>query len=419
MSLYQTKTEQGSLIGTDKGHYAVYKGIPYARPPVGALRFRSPQEPIAWQGVREARENPPISWQPDQERDSFYEKEFYRDDPSFSNRSEDCLYLNVWTPARKKEDRLPVMLWVHGGAFQQGFGHEKEFDGEEYCRRGILLVTIQYRLGIFGFFAHPWLENGDISLFLQDQLSALEWVYANIAAFGGDPQKITVAGQSAGAISVQALLCADLQKGRIHQAILQSGGGYGHLARRCRKREDMIRSGTEFTRHFHISSLKQLQETDPEKLLQMAVQWKFPYCPSGMEETSLYDASSRKVPCLLGSTRNDLGVTGEMLRKGIPSSLYVGDLEFARHYGRQGNCYLYFFGRELPGDSAGAFHSSELWYMFGTLNRSWRPFTEADLRLSQEMLDAWCRFVKTGHPGNCEEEWPAYRQNDPYIHFFE
>ena len=418
MSLYQTETEQGALIGIDKGNYAVYKGIPYAKPPVGALRFRPPQKPMAWRGIREAKKNPPIPWQLDQPRDSFYEKEFYRDDPSFSNRSEDCLYLNVWTPAEKKEDKLPVMLWVHGGAFLQGFGHEIEFDGEEYCKRGVILVTIQYRLGIFGFLAHPWLENGDTSLFLQDQLSALEWVYTNIANFGGDPRKITVAGQSAGAISVQALLCADLQKGRIHQAILQSGGGYGQLARRCRTREDALRSGMDFTKHFQISSLPHLQEIEPEKLLQMAAQWKFPCNLLDMEESSLYDESSQKVPCLLGSTKNDLGVTPEMLREGTPSYLYTGLLEFAKHYGTQGNCYLYFFERELPGDSAGAFHSAELWYMFGTLNRSWRPFTEEDSRLSQEMLDAWCRFVKTGCPGRCEEEWSAYRQEDPCIHIF-
>ena len=155
---------------------------------------------------------------------------------------------------------------------------------------------------------------------------------------------------------------------------------------------------------------------DAELLLCKAEEWKFPYLLVSGVEAELYHLSASRVHCLLGSTRNDIYVTQEMLENGIPSDLHVGNIEFARHYGDGDNCYLYFFQRELPGDNAGAFHSAELWYMFGTLNRCWWPFCEEDYRLSGEMLDAWCRFVETGHSGRCEEEWSAYGQKSNYVH---
>lgn len=437
MSLYQTKVEQGRLEGIDKGNYAVYWGIPYAEPPVGPLRFCAPRKPEKWSDIRYAKTKPPISWQIVQPEDSFYEKEFYREDNSFLKRSEDCLYLNIWTPAKSCKDRLPVMFWIHGGAFKQGFAHEKEFEGEEYCRRGIILVTIQYRLGILGHLVHPWLENGDMSLAMQDQLAALDWIYKNIGNFGGDAKRITVAGQSAGAVSVQALLCADLSKGQIHQVIMQSGGGYGRVRKRCQTKAAALNSGRKFVYSLSVSNLQELQEMDAELLMRRAEEWEFPYflmyesdseedneklqpdnkgeLVSGVE-AMLYQHSASRVHCLLGSNRNDLYVTQEMLKNGIPSSLYVDNIEFAKHYGDRDNCYLYFFQRQLPGDDAGAFHSAELWYMFGTLDRCWRPFREEDYDLSRVMLDAWCRFVKTGRPGSCEEEWSAYGQESNYIH---
>lgn len=439
MSLYRTKVEQGTLEGIDKESYAVYWGIPYAEPPVGSLRFSAPQKPESWEGIRYAKTRPPIAWQMLQPTDSFYEKEFYREDKSFLNRSEDCLYLNIWTPAKSGKDRLPVMFWIHGGAFIQGFGHEKEFDGEEYCRRGIILVTIQYRLGILGHLVHPWLENGNMSLAIQDQLAALDWVYKNIEHFGGDEKRITVAGQSAGAVSAQALLCADLPNGQIHQVIMQSGGGYGRLEKRCQSKEAALDCGRNFVDSLLVSNLQELQEMDAELLIRKAEEWKFPYFlvfdekrkedgeklqPDEKEglvsgaEAALYQHSAPRVHCLLGSNLNDLCVTQEMLKNDIPSPLYTGNIEFAKHYGDRDNCYLYFFRRALPGDGAGAFHSAELWYMFGTLDRCWRPFQEEDHCLSREMLDVWCRFVKTGHPGSCEEEWRAYGAKSHDIHIF-
>lgn len=424
MSLYETRVEQGRLEGIDKGDYALYRGVPYAEPPVDGLRFCAPKKKEGWHGVRKATENPPIAWQTPQPAGSFYEKEFYAGDESIRNRSEDCLYLNIWTPAQKKSDGLPVLFWIHGGAFRHGFGHEREFDGKACCKRGIILVTIQYRLGIFGFFDHPWLGQTGGSLAIQDQIAALKWVYDNIGEFGGDAGKITVAGQSAGGVSVQALLCAPQTEGRIHQAILQSGGGYGQLERRCQTKRDALKAGIGFTQKYGIPSLEELKKIEAQALLKMADEYAFPcrITVSGdgqsgiMPEKSLYEKSRVKLPCLMGSNKNDIRVTQEMVQKGIPSDLYVGNMEFARQYGTQNNCYLYYFERQLPGDAAGAFHSAELWYMFGTLGRSWRPFAEADTVLSERMLDAWCRFVKKGHPGEREGEWEAYREEKPYIH---
>lgn len=426
MGLYLTEVKQGLLEGIDRGCYAVYKGIPYAEPPVGNLRFCPPDKKEKWQGIRKAVENPPIAWQMNQPEGSFYEKEFYRGDESFLNKSEDCLFLNIWTPAQKKEDALPVMVWIHGGAFRQGFGHEREFDGEAYCRRGVILVTVQYRLGIFGFLAHPWLKNGGGNFALQDQIAALEWVHDNIQSFGGDAGRITVAGQSAGGVSVQALLCSARTKGIIHQAIMQSGGGYGQLDRRCRKKEEVLKIGCDFQQKYGIHSLEELKTMKAETLLRLADEYGFP-ChliasenekDELMPEKCLYDEAAEKIPCLMGSNKNDIRVTTEMVQKGIPSDLYVGNKEFAIHYGKEKGCYLYFFERQLPGDDAGAFHSAEMWYTFGTLSRSWRPFSEKDYLLAEEMLDAWCRFITKGHPGKTEEEWAAYRKERPYIHIW-
>ena len=224
---------------SENPNVVVFKGIPYAAPPVGELRWKAPQPVIAWDTVLIADHFGPISFQPphvagpdsaviNNYGDVDYVKEFFSEgDPEMS---EDCLYLNIWKPAdAKKGDKLPVALWIHGGAFIAGYGYEKEFDGDAYAKRGVILVTINYRLGAFGFLAHPELsaENPDHisgNYGMLDQIKALDWTRDNIANFGGDPDNITVFGQSAGAMSVRNLLCSPLTKGKIAKAIIQSGG---------------------------------------------------------------------------------------------------------------------------------------------------------------------------------------------------
>ena len=210
----------------------VFKGIPYAAPPVGELRWQMPQPVVPWSGVKTADTFGPIPWQKDLSEMTLYGKEFYSD--GMPEMSEDCLYLNVWAPTGtlgKKDSKLPVALWIHGGAFDHGYGHEIEFDGDSWASRGVILVTFNYREGIFGFFGLKNLaaeetaggRSGNYAVY--DQLAALEWVRKNIAVFGGDPDNITLFGQSAGARSVQTLVSAPITKDKIAKAIMQSGGG--------------------------------------------------------------------------------------------------------------------------------------------------------------------------------------------------
>ena len=219
---------QGILAGTP-GVY-IYKGIPYAAPPVGELRWKSPMPVISWEGIKVTDTYGPAAMQPPRQPGSFYYKEFFTDDGH--QISEDCLYLNVYTPVPGKTDAgLPVAMYIHGGAFASGYCYEKQFlGGEEWATHGVILVTINYRLNIFGFLAHPDLSfentNGVSGNYgILDQIAALKWVKNNIQQFGGDPNNITILGQSAGAISVQHLVSSPLSKDLMQKAIIQSGGG--------------------------------------------------------------------------------------------------------------------------------------------------------------------------------------------------
>ena len=213
----QVKTAAGPVKGTTVagGTIDVFLGVPYAAPPVGDLRWRAPQPAKPWDGVRDATKPGPACMQP---------KVF--DDISFPEISEDCLTLNVYAPV--KAAKLPVMVWVHGGGFQAGGGAEPRHDGEAFAKKGVVLVTINYRLGVFGFLAHPELTkesparaSGNYGLL--DQVAALKWVKENIAAFGGDPGNVTIFGESAGSFSVSALVATPLAKGLFHKAIGESG----------------------------------------------------------------------------------------------------------------------------------------------------------------------------------------------------
>ena len=210
------KTESGLVAGSG-GEVQVFKGIPYAAPPVGDLRWRPPQAPQPWQGVRQATEFGPACAQPASLMGNF------------PNQSEDCLTLNVWTPAKKAGQRLPVMVWIYGGGFIQGATSQPVYSGESLARQGVVVVTINYRLGEFGFLAHsrltaesPHHSSGNYGLL--DQIAALKWVQRNITAFGGDPKRVTIFGESAGGASVYLLLVSPLAKGLFQRAIAESGG---------------------------------------------------------------------------------------------------------------------------------------------------------------------------------------------------
>ena len=195
------QTKAGKIAGTVEEYAAVFKGIPYAEPPVGEWRFRRPETVRAWEGIFQADKFPKRALQlKGDPNETFYTKEFYQDPVYQTEVSEDCLYLNIWVPLKRQAAPFPVAFFIHGGAFNHGTGHEVEFRTQEYARRGIILVTINYRLGLAGFLAHPLLQQEDAlacgNYGILDQMKALEWVRENIGAFGGDPVNITIFGRS-------------------------------------------------------------------------------------------------------------------------------------------------------------------------------------------------------------------------------
>ena len=355
------KVEGGLLQGvpSEDPSVIVFKGIPYAAPPVGELRLQPPQDVIPWEGVRECSAFSAIAPQSGNAPGTFYGEEFYwMPQPE---QSEDCLYLNVWAPAKavgKKGAALPVAMWIHGGAFVNGYGFEVTMDGDKWAQKDVILVTINYRLG----------ENAAGNLNILDQIKALEWINKNIAQFGGDPSNVTIFGQSAGGMSVRTLLISPLAKGLFAKAIIQSGGGMG---------------------------LDQLGS-----ILTSAPQVDGSVVPEPFDQ-AVMDGTIADIPIMTGYNSEDLPFFKEET---------VGAFCALRDSLGTAPVYEYEFTRDLPGEDKdvpdnlpGAFHSAELWYVFGTLGRSWRPFTEEDYALSEEMVSAWTDFCKKGSPG-----WPEY-----------
>lgn len=410
-------TKQGAVQGTlsQDGKALIFRGVPYAQPPVGSLRFARPQEHEPWEGPRDCTQFSPRCPQCDLTAMDFYSKEFY--DEMVPPEDEDCLYLNVWTPADAQPgSKLPVLFWIHGGAFMHGCGSEKEFDGEGMARKGVILVTVNYRVNVFGFFAHPDLEaetpehvSGNYGIL--DQIFALQWVRENIAAFGGDPEKVTIAGQSAGCMSVQTIISSPLTKGMLRGAILQSGGGL-YAMKKCPTKEEITQTSQKLMEHLGVSTIEELRAVPAGQLRDAAyaVQgqdlswrphvdgWLLPATTDALAEAgAIHD-----IPYMIGSTGNDIG-DGKLLQES-GARWCENLLKLGRTPG-----WFYYFDRKLPGDSAGAFHSCELWYEFETMNRCWRPWEDCDWELSQTMSSYWANFVKTGDPnGPGLPEWKAY-----------
>jgi para-nitrobenzyl esterase len=266
----QVKTESGAVEGTTSadGRIRVFRGIPFAAPPVGELRWQAPRPPAAWQGVRKA-----AAFGNRCTQGRVFSDMIFRDEVS-----EDCLYLNVWTPAKDPGERLPVMVWIYGGGFQAGSASEPRQDGEKLAGKGVVVVSMNYRLGVFGFFAHPELtkesgRNASGNYGLLDQIAALEWVKKNIAAFGGDPGKVTIFGESAGSFAVSALMASPLAQGLVHRAIGESGaffarpgGTLGPLSLTAAEA-----SGTKFGDALGASSLAALRAKPADEVLQAAL----------------------------------------------------------------------------------------------------------------------------------------------------
>src|SRR3954470_24420346 len=275
----QVKTANGTLEGNlEKTGIRSFKGVPFAAPPVGDLRWKEPQPVQNWEGVRPAKAFGPRAMQAPIFGDMGFRS---------NGMSEDCLYLNVWTPAKKGTEQLPVLVYFYGGGFLAGDGSELRYDGESLARKGIVTVTVNYRLGVFGFFAHPELtkespHHASGNQGLLDQSAALQWVQKNIAAFGGDPKKITIAGESAGSFSVSAQMASPLSRNIINGAIGESGSLLGLNPTSSLK--DAEKAGADFTASIKTNSLADLRSIPAEQLLKTTATagfGRFPICVDG------------------------------------------------------------------------------------------------------------------------------------------
>ena len=416
----KVKTKYGLLEGLKKEGFDVFRGVPYARPPIGKLRFKAPVECEPWEGIREAFEFGNICPQV-LITEGYYYKEFYADPTFIPPQSEDCLYLNIWAPEDSTPDsKYPVAMWIHGGSFDHGWGSEEEFDGAAFARRGVILVTINYRVGPFGFLALSELRNEDPNgstgnYGLLDQIMALRWIRENISAFGGDPERITVFGQSRGSISTQSLVSSPLTEGMISRAILQSGTGLPGIGFSL---ENAYSTGCKVKELVGRKDLEELRKVPAEKLVEITEELyrlggsyrpvTDGYVLKKLLKECADDGDIRDIPYMLGMTKDDIDVTGGEY---VGSMFYNGMMDFAE--ARKANSdkpvYLYLFRHDLPGDDMGAIHSWELWYVFNTLDRCWRPLTEKDRRLSEYMCDIWTDFIKGK---DISDRWTVYSGAD-------
>ena len=391
-----------------------YKGIRYAT----AGRWEYSKQVTSWEGIYDATQYGNCCYQPrafyneeENPKKYFYYNEF-RKGASYTY-SEDCLFLNIFTPETAGAgDKLPVLVSIHGGSFTGGCGHEKHFDGPIWPTKGVIGVTINYRLGPLGFICLPELaeeagKTGNYGLY--DQLTALKWVKDNIEAFGGDPDNVTVMGQSAGAMSIQLHCLSPLADGLFKQAVMCSGSGVSRLMAYApaQKLYDFWRAVMQKA---GCENLEEFRSVSPEKLFEA---WQvakkevkgggvsaFP-CQDGelVSENGvdvLKAGKQLKIPYLCGTTSEDFG------------SPVLYSLSQKWCTAQKTPSYLWHFDRRLPGDDRGAWHSSDLWYWFGTLENCWRPMEQKDYDLSDQMTDYITNFAKNGNPnGNGLPFWES------------
>lgn len=423
MALIEAKTRLGTYVGIQDDHpnYTVFKGIRYAN----ANRFEKPQRIKPFIGKYIADTFSPIAPQLRHELGSFYQKEFFSHQEAMS---EDCLYLNIWTPANSDKDHLPVLVWIHGGAFTGGYGHEKEFDGEMFNQNGVILVTINYRLGVLGFMSHPWLqevgETGNFGLY--DQISAIEFVHDHIEAFGGDPNNITIMGQSAGSRSVQILCSTPKTKDLFSKAIMQSAAGTKSICQEWTQ-EKQATEMAKVIQALGYNSLDELKEAPYKVLIHDINQYIADHQLNGLSllapnidgnllehdcDYLLSRGYFHDIPYMIGSTKDEL-FSKESAQQIKDSTYGFASIQSEMH---QQPVYVYYFEKDLPGDHNGAFHSGELWYEFGTTKRCWRPFGPLDEELSKKMNLYWSMFVKNGNPQHIDlPRWHAWTSVDHFV----
>ncbi len=463
------RIESGLVRGSGTDVVA-FKGIPFAAPPVGPLRWKAPQPAAPWEGTRDAVEFCPSCPQP------------VIFAGAVSKQSEDCLGLNIWTPAKSAGDKLPVMAWIYGGGFTIGSSSQPTYDGEALARQGVIVVSFNYRLGALGFLAHPDLsretpEGVSGNYGLLDQIAALKWVQRNIRNFGGDPGQVTIFGESAGGASVMTLLVSPLAKGLFHRAIAQSGTyaftPIRHLRESWYGYKSAEAAGAE------IGDLKTLREMSVQDLLKKALSSGHPFFDFGRgihrpivdgwvlpdEPSTLYEQGRiNQVPLIAGVNADEATLLLMQLRTARTVAAYrtwleesfgeeaagriikmypaavdsdvneaiqrlVTDFMFVeptisvlRAVESKAPVYLYRFTRVGAGGKAtklGAFHSSEIVYVFGTYKSPILPlpgadkFDDTDFAVGRAMMASWLQFAKTGDPnGPGLLKWPRYSARD-------
>ncbi len=453
------QTENGLVSGYKSGDISIFKGIPFAAPPVGDLRWKAPQPVKNWTGVLKCDK---FSASPMQRKPvpfMMWTEEFITPPEKLS---EDCLYLNIWTPAKSVKEKLSVFVWIYGGGFSSGSAACAVYDGEEMSKKGVVFVSINYRVGVLGFLAHPELSresenkiSGNYGLL--DMVVALTWIKKNIESFGGDPLKVTIAGQSAGSMSVCVLVASPLARGLFRGAIAESGGILGSRLNRNfseaekagltfmdkmkaaniaelrnKSAEELIDAGgnfglvadgyvipndvfaafkdDQFNDVFMMAgwvtgdgSLMGTQTMTPEKYKQQAVE---KYGDKAEEYMKIFPGSSSDQ---VASSLKELSL---MQFVALPAHLWAG---FSKS-----KAYIYQFGHvpvDKPGfPNYGAFHTSEVPFALHTLHLWKRPWREVDFAVEKTMSDYWVNFVKTGNPnGEGLSEWSVYDKSSGNI----
>jgi len=473
ISATAVKTDKGLISGSTglNGEVLVFRGIPFAAPPVGELRWKEPQPVAPWAGVRKCESFGANAMQGEPVPFFVWTEEFLI--PKNGVISEDCLYLNVWTSAKSTNERRPVIVYIHGGGFVNGSGSVPIYDGEAMAAKGIVFVTINYRMGVFGFLAHPELtkespHHASGNYGILDQVAALRWVQRNIQAFGGEAGNVTIAGQSAGAMSVNTLCASPVAKGLFHKVIAESGanvvkGRFGGATRLAEAEAAAVR----FLNSVGSPGVAALRQRPAHEVMALYKERSGVVIDGYVLPESMQDifAANKQtvVPLLTGYNGDDLVFTPpatlDGFREYVRSQVSTGDTadifrlytattdkdaaiaakNLARDAGfglqnfawacmqsktGRANVYVYFFNRKVPefgGTNVyGAFHSGEICYAYDNLKFLNRPLIDTDHALAVTMSSYWVNFARTGNPnGDALPVWPVFTQMKGEVMIFD
>lgn len=454
------KTKYGEVEGYQEENIRIYKGIPFAAPPVGNLRWKAPQPPAAWGGIKKCVA---FSASPIQDKPVpflCWSKEFIAPPAPLS---EDCLYLNIWTGASSAHEKRPVFVWIYGGGFISGSTACDIYDGKEYAKKGIVFVSINYRVGALGFIAHPELTkegNGSSGNYgLMDQVAGLKWVKENISAFGGDPDNVTIGGQSAGSVSVYCLIASSAAKGLFNRAIAESGGIFGSF--KAATLDEGEKTGMALQQKLHVDNLKAMRALPADSILAASPGWGEVHAapvadgiflPTDFkkafsegkfnqvdflggwvtQEMTMFGIKKMGPEDFIKYVRENYGDRAEKIIRLLPhrdsteatnSNVELGLLNFGVTSPYQLSKYnskpsfLYEYSHvpvDKPGfPNYGAFHTSEVPFALHNLHEWDRPWRPIDFSTENKMSAYWIHFIQTGNPNGPDlPEWEPYRSGN-------